>query len=268
MAKRKSARPAQRHAQPAGVWLYGGHAVLAALNNPARTCRRLLLAAESRPRWAESVDHARHTRPPAAPALPAVDVVERREIARLLPEGAVHQDIAVLAAPLAQPALADVVDTLSPGSPAAVVLLDQVTDPQNAGAVLRSAAAFGAAAVVTTQRNAPAESGALAKAASGGLEHVAMPREVNLARAISDLQDAGFRALGLAGEAHATLPAETGEQRTALVLGAEGAGLRRLTRERVDRLVRIPAAGPLPALNVANAASVALYETIGRRGEG
>jgi len=266
MSKRKPAgAKARRTSREDGIWLYGGHAVLTALANPARVGRRLVLAAESGRRWREAVEQARARRPRTAPAVPTTEIVERRELARLLPESAVHQDIALLAAPLAQPALADVLDGLPAETPAAAVLLDQVTDPQNVGAVLRSAAAFGAAAVVTTQRNAPPESGALAKAASGALEHVAMPREVNLARAIGELQGADFSVLGLADEAAAELPAEADQPRTALVLGAEGTGLRRLTRERTDRLVRIPAGGPLPALNVANAAAVALYEILGRR---
>ncbi|SDG03782.1 23S rRNA (guanosine2251-2'-O)-methyltransferase [Limimonas halophila] len=266
MAKRKSAPTKQRRGAPDRVWLYGGHAVLAALANPARTCERLVLAAESRTRWADAVAHAGNARPAGALSLPDPEFPERRELARLLPEGAVHQDIAARVAPLTQPALADVVDGLPAETRAAVVLLDHVTDPQNVGAVLRSAAAFGAAAVVTTQRNAPPETGALAKAASGALEHVAMPREVNLARSITELQDAGFHLLGLAGDAAADLPAEAGETRTGLVMGAEGTGLRRLTRERVDQLVRIPAHGPLPDLNVSNAAAIALYEVIGRPG--
>ncbi len=139
-----------------------------------------------------------------------------------------------------------------------------MTDPQNVGAVLRAAAAFGAAAVVTTKANAPAESGALAKAASGALEHVPYLQIPNLARALAELQDAGFFCLGLAGEAEATLAIAAGAERLAVVLGAEGAGLRRLTRERCDALVRLPTRGPIADLNVAAAAAVALYELLGR----
>ncbi|RDD61618.1 23S rRNA (guanosine(2251)-2'-O)-methyltransferase RlmB [Ferruginivarius sediminum] len=243
------------------AWLWGGHAVLAALANRARRCRRLLLAAESAETWqsrAAPLLNARQDLPQGA------EIVSRQELAGVLPPHAVHQGIALLAEPLRQPTLGDVIDALPTGQPAAMVILDQVSDPQNVGAVLRSAAAFGAAAVIATKHNAPTETGALAKAASGALEHVPFPHVPNLARAIEELQAAGFRVLGLAGEATALLADESGETRTAIVLGAEGRGLRRLTRERCDALVRLPTDGAIADLNVSNAAAVALYELLGR----
>jgi len=242
-------------------WLWGAHAVEAALANPRRRCHRLLLADESAAGWQERL----------APLLAARDDLphgperlSRTEMARFLGAQAVHQGIAVLAAPLRQPDLEALVARGLERERAAVVVLDQVSDPQNAGAVLRSAAAFGAVGVVTTKRNAPGESGALAKAASGTLESTPFVHVANLARALDRLAAAGFRVLGLAGDGEAPLQAEADAPRIALVLGAEGTGLRRLTRERCDRLVHLPTRGAIADLNVSNAAAVALYEVLGR----
>ncbi len=244
------------------VWLWGGHAVLAALANPNRRCRRVLVAEESQDHWHSKLAPllaAREDLPPEPEVRP------RKAFDRLLPESVVHQGLALLAEPLDQPDL-DVLLTLLPEDrPVAIVLLDQISDPQNAGAVLRSAAAFGASAVVTTRRNAPAETGSLAKAASGALEHVPFLHLPNLARAMERMQEAGLRVLGLAEEGSELLQEAAESQRVAIVLGAEGSGLRRLTRERCDALVRLPTQGEIAALNVSNAAAVALYEVLGRR---
>lgn len=254
--------PGTGGAQP--LWLYGVHAVLAALANPNRRPERLLLTPESAQTWGARL---REVRDPRHADL-AIQTVSRREIDDLLPEGAVHQGLALRSAPLAQPALEEVLEAPeSPTAPAArrvVVLLDQVTDPHNVGAVLRSAAAFGALAVVALDKGAPEESGTLAKSASGALEAVPYISVVNLARSLDLLKEAGFWCLGLAGEAERSLAASDPGAAVALVLGAEGSGLRRLTRERCDLLVKLPTRPPIDSLNVSNAAAVALYELLGR----
>ena len=234
-------------------WLHGLHAVAAALLNPRRRLRRLLLTAD-----AEETLTARL--PPGtygARKLSVERVEDRVRFHSFLPEDAVHQGAAMLVEPLPGVALEDVLAA----STGPVLLLDQVTDPRNVGAILRSAAAFGAAAVVVQDRHAPPETGALARAASGALETVPMVREVNLARAIRSLQDKGVWVMGLAGEAKRTLAeAKPTDRRVGLVLGAEAGGLRRLQRETVDEMVRLPIGEAMESLNVAAAAAVALYE--------
>ncbi len=232
-------------------WLYGSHAVRSALTNPRRRFRRLLIAAGDPDGGALG----------AAAGLPvAPESVERPEISRLLPDGAVHQGVAALVHPLPPVHVKDVCDQAAALERATVVVLDQVTDPHNVGAILRSAAAFGALAVVLTDRNAPPETGALAKSASGALEHVSVVRVANLVRALDQFKEAGFWCAGLAAEGGQTLAEARLSGRVALVLGSEGEGLRRLTRERCDLLVRLPTRGPIGHLNVSNAAAIGLYE--------
>lgn len=272
MAKRKTGRaggkppaagPRKGRAPKGGqaIWLWGGHAVLAALANPNRRCERLVLAHDQDATWHERVQPLIAKR---ADVGTGIEVMGRADLERLVGRAAVHQGIALLATPAPQPELADLLAGLDHGDSACVVLLDQVSDPQNVGAILRSAAAFGATALITTARNAPHETGALAKAASGGLEAVPFIHVTNLARSMDDLVAAGFRCLGLSGAGETMLALEAGSARTALVLGAEGTGLRRLTAERCDRLVRLPTVSALTDLNVAHAAAVALYEVAGR----
>ena len=158
--------------------------------------------------------------------------------------------------------LGELLEDLPAEAPAHLLLLDQVTDPQNVGAILRSAAALGASAVILTERNAAPESGALAKAASGALDVLPLVRVVNLSRAIEALKQAGILVPGAGGRGRNDLGQSKPPPRTALVLGSEGSGLRRLTREHCDQLVRLPTRGPIDQLNVANAAAVALYELV------
>jgi 23S rRNA (guanosine2251-2'-O)-methyltransferase len=229
------------------VWLYGVHAVGAALVNPARRLRRLLLTEE-----AEAALVARVKPPWSLPH----ERTERARLDQLLGRDVVHQGIALLADLLAPAGLAQTLQRPGP-----IVVLDQVSDPRNVGAILRSAAAFGAAGVVTQDRNAPEETGALAKAASGALETVPLLRAVNIARTLIALKAAEFWVVGLDAAAPAPLsgPGLAG-RRVALVLGAEGDGMRRLTRETCDELVGLATPGAMESLNVSAAAAIALYE--------
>jgi 23S rRNA (guanosine2251-2'-O)-methyltransferase len=204
----------------------------------------------------------------AAARLPfgAPEVLDRRALELLLPQGAVHQGMALAAEPLPARDIDDVLDGISTASgPQIIVLLDQVSDPHNIGAILRSAAAFAARAVVMPEHGAPPVTGVLAKAASGALEAVPLLRVTNLARTLDRLKEAGFWCLGLEQGADKTLAEIDAGNRVALVLGAEGGGLRRLTRERCDLLARLPTRGEPASLNVSNAAAIALYE-LSRRG--
>jgi len=235
-------RPQGREGQP--YWMYGRHPVELALANPERACRRLVVAEGTAP-------------PPPRPDCP-VETVPRGELQKLLPAEAVHQGLALLVEPLAE---RDLLAVCRPGDgpPPRVVVLDQITDPRNVGAILRSAAAFAAAAVVTVRHHAPPEGGVLAKAASGALELVPMLRVGNLARALDELADLGYWRFGLDAAGPGPLAAADLSGPVALVLGAEGEGLRRLTAERCDHLVHLPTAPAIGSLNVAAAAAVALY---------
>jgi 23S rRNA (guanosine2251-2'-O)-methyltransferase len=187
----------------------------------------------------------------------AVTLADVADLGRLVPGDAPHQGVVVEVEPLEEAWL----DDLLTGAPerAVLLVLDQVTDPHNVGAILRSAAAFGAIGIVTQDRHSPPESGALAKAASGALETVPWARTVNLARALDDIAEAGFWRIGLAGDAPMDLKDALGPKRVALVLGAEGPGLRPNTREHCDALARLPISSGVESLNVSNAAAVALY---------
>lgn len=238
--------------------LFGLHPVRAALANPSRRLLRLWLT-----------ENAARSLAPAFDALgtrkPAIETDARAELDRLVPAGAVHQGVVLETEPLPARPLGDLIPA-DPQAPALLVALDQVTDPQNVGAILRSAAAFGAAGLIVTTRHAPPESGALAKAAAGALDVVPIARVANLSQALRDLKDAGFWAVGLDGDGPDQLGAAA-MARTVLVLGAEGSGLRRLTAETCDAVARIPIARPtlpggtpaIESLNVSNAAAIALF---------
>ncbi|MDB5411033.1 MAG: rRNA methylase [Rhodospirillales bacterium] len=244
------------------LWVYGNHATAAAIANPRRRIRRLVALADAAAALNATLAQAQAR----LPIGPLPEIVSREILEALLPPGAVHQGVALAAAPLPAGDIEDVIAALAePGTePGAatqiVVLLDQVTDPHNIGAVLRSAAAFGAVALVLPEHGAPEPTGTLAKAASGALELVPLVRVVNLARTLDRLKEAGFWCIGLDEAAPQTLAESRLTGRVALVLGAEGEGMRRLTRERCDILVRLPTRGALASLNVSNAAAIALYE--------
>ena len=230
--------------------LYGVHPVAAALANPARACSRLTATSAAlaglRARLAGALDRDGLV----------IDEASRDEVARLLDDGAVHQGLVLDVAPLPRPSFGEI--CVSARAPR-LLLLDRVNDPQNLGAVIRVAAAFEAAAVIVPDRHAPEVGGALAKAASGMLERVPLLRVANIARAIEQLQRRGYWCIGLDGGAEATIASATPDGAIALVLGAEGAGLRRLTRQRCDVILRLPISDAVESLNLATAAAVALY---------
>ncbi|MBL8710173.1 MAG: 23S rRNA (guanosine(2251)-2'-O)-methyltransferase RlmB [Rhodospirillaceae bacterium] len=247
------------HGQGAGggnYWVYGHHAVAAALGNPQRRIQRILAVDDA------AAAIGRGEMRGAGPTLPPIEAADRDTLDRLLGRDAVHQGIAARVAPLPETDIYEICDLAQSRERASVVVLDQVTDPHNVGAILRSAAAFGALAIILTERHAAPESGVLAKAASGALEHVPIARVTNLVRAMGALKEAGFWCLGLAAEGRQTLAEVKSGGRIALCLGAEGAGLRRLTREHCDLLVRLPTSGPIDHLNVSNAAAISLYEMV------
>lgn len=223
---------------------WGRHAVAAALDNPDR---KVLKA------WAtqEAADFMNF------PKEVAVVRAEAPDLGRMVPHDAPHQGVVIEVEPLEDMWLGDLLAEAP--DKATLLVLDQVTDPHNVGAILRSAAAFGAIGIVTQDRHAPPESGALAKAASGALERVPWVRVVNLARALEEIAEAGFWRIGLAGEASAELKDALGPKRVALVLGAEGPGMRPNTREHCDAVARLPISDAVESLNVSNAAAVALY---------
>ena len=277
MAKRKRvSNPAPRWSPRAGpdvsgagsgrrraYWLYGVHAALAALANPRRRVRRIILTEEVARRHGEAIAAALARRDDA----PEIEKPNRKAISALLPEAAAHQGIAVLGEPLAPISLGAVCEAAgSRANHTVVVVLDQVSDPRNVGAVMRSAAAFGASALIVQDRHGPEETGALAKAAAGALEHLPMVRVPNLARALDALKNAGFFCIGLASRAERSLAETALTGRIAIVLGSEGAGLRRLTAVRCDALARVPTVGLIEQLNVSNAAAIALYEVARQRG--
>ena len=247
MTRRNRGRDPGTRSDSGGIWLWGTHAVRAALANPERKHRKLLISAAGDP----------EIRALAAKAKVPVEAADPAAVARNLPREAVHQGAALLTGALEE---MDIHDALE-GSPAPrrVVLLDQVTDPHNLGAILRSAAAFGVCAVIVQERNSPPASGVLAKAASGALEMVPIVRVVNIARTLEEFGELGFLRLALADEAAEPIEDVDLGRDLVFVLGAEGEGLRRLTREKCDKAVRLPTSPKMPSLNVSNAAAVALY---------
>jgi 23S rRNA (guanosine2251-2'-O)-methyltransferase len=242
------------------LMLYGIHAVTAAWLNPDRPCRHLYGTAQALAGFAPIIADA------AARGLkrPPPITVEREAIEKLLPLGAVHQGLALDTEPLPEVDLEDALIAAGNG-PATFVLLDQVTDPHNVGAILRSAAALGAKGVIVQTRHAPEVTGVLAKAASGAVEIVPLLRETNLSRAIERLRDEGFFVVGLAERGETTIADTVFGERVVLALGAEGEGLRRLVAENCSQLVSLPTQPPIGSLNVSNAAAIGLYEIARRR---
>lgn len=239
---------ARRKSAAQTVWLFGIHAVRDALMNPAREKLRLVVTRNALDRLGEAVAHG-----------PEPELSDPRKFAAPIDPQSVHQGAALEVKPLDWGKLRD---ACYPSPGARVVLLDRVTDPHNVGAILRSAEVFGAKAVIAVERHSAPETGALAKTASGALERQPYLRVKNLSQAMEELREMGFTLFGLAGEAEDTIEAsmaDMGDRPVALVLGAEGPGLREKTRLTCDKLVKIPFSGEFGSLNVSNAAAVALY---------
>lgn len=229
---------------------YGRHAVIAALANPDRVVRKI---------WGTREALAALELPPVLPIVYA-DVAD---LGRMVPSDAPHQGIVAEVEALDDVWLGDALEE-GQDDKRPILVLDQVTDPHNVGAIFRSAAAFDALCIVTQDRHAPPESGVLARAASGALEVVPWVRVVNLARALDEIADAGYWRIGLAGEADMVLGDAIGESRVALVLGAEGDGLRHNSMAHCDILAKLPISPRMESLNVSNAAAIALYAAASR----
>jgi 23S rRNA (guanosine2251-2'-O)-methyltransferase len=237
-ARRESLRPGDDAAV-----LYGWHTVKAALENPARRMRKLLVTENAARRLVEE----------KIATAPAPEIVRPDAIAARLPPDAVHQGIYAEADPLPAPPIENLAGS------GVVLVLDQITDPHNVGAIFRSAAAFAATAIVTTARHSPEASGVLAKSASGALEHVPLITVQNLARGLAQLKECGFLVVGLDSNGEDELAALPLREPLALVLGAEGKGLRQLTKDTCDHVARLDLPGAIQSLNVSNAAALALY---------
>jgi 23S rRNA (guanosine2251-2'-O)-methyltransferase len=244
-ARRESLQPPEDVAV-----LFGWHTVTAALHNPARRLRKLLVTENAARRLAEE----------KVPASPPPEIVRPDAIAARLPPDAVHQGIYAETAPLPSPPIEEL------ATDGVVLVLDQITDPHNVGAIFRSAAAFAATAIVTTARHSPEATGVLAKSASGALEHVPLVTVQNLARALGALKARGFLVIGLDSSGEDDFAGLALRRPLALVLGAEGKGLRQLTKETCDHVARLNLPGAIQSLNVSNAAAVALYIARSRTG--
>ncbi len=261
-AKTPARAPRSRTSVNPDGWIWGLHPIEAALQNPNRPGPLRLVASEDRlhsvEKWLRGRDDVRAER------------MESADIGRMLPPGAVHQGLALRGPALEDTPILDLADAAlrnaPPGCRPLLLMLDQVTDPQNVGSAFRSAAAFGAGGLILQDRHAPELQGALAKAAAGAIDKVPFSRVTNLSRALETLADSGWRAVGLAGEAHLSLAEALSADQSplVLVLGSEGDGMRRLVAEHCDTLARIPMPGGFESLNVSNACAIALYEALGR----
>jgi 23S rRNA (guanosine2251-2'-O)-methyltransferase len=247
---RKGHRPTKPHDGRPRFW--GRHAVYAALDNPERTVRKL---------WGTREEIGKIVIPKDL----TVVFADVADLGRMVPNDAPHQGLVAEVDPLEEIWLGDLLaqgaDDMRP-----LVVLDQVTDPHNVGAVLRSAAAFNALGIVTQDRHAPPESGTVARAASGALEMVPWVRVVNLSRALDEIAEAGYWRIGLTGEADMTLGDALGTAKVALVLGAEGEGMRQNTEAHCDALAKLPINPQIESLNVSNAAAIALYAAVTQNG--
>ncbi len=227
--------------------IYGGHAVIAALQNPARKILKISASENAAHRFSDVLK----------PFSDRLKIVKAADLDRMVGSEAVHQGLVLQARPLPEPGLEQILASDQKGL--LLVILDQITDPHNVGAILRSCAAFGVDAIILPARNSVEFSGVLAKAASGAIEHVPVVRITNLSRTLKTLKQANVSVVGFDSELSDDFESLSDLKRIALVFGAEGKGMRRLTRENCDHLVRLNISGPIKSLNVSNACAVALY---------
>lgn len=227
--------------------LYGRHPVLSALQNPKRKCLKILCTPEN----AEEIRRVSKISP---------QIVERKEIDKLLPQDAVHQGFALFCSELPTIALEDIIARAETLENCHILILDQVTDPQNIGAIIRSAVAFNTLALIIQDKNSPNETGSMAKASAGMIEHLPIVRVTNLSRAINQLKDAGFWTIGMDGYAQTTIDKLKKGGKNAIIMGSEGKGMRRLVEESCDITVKLPMNEKVESLNVSTAAAIVLYE--------
>ncbi len=228
--------------------LYGKHAVFSALNNPKRNIKHVLCTKENFQEIQKKHPHVK------------AKIVDKKEIEKLVGKDSVHQGFALLCDSLETYCIEDICNMAENVHKCHVLILDQVTDPQNIGAIIRSAVAFGTLALVVQDKNCPPENGSMAKASVGLIEHLPIARVTNLSRAIEKLKNAGFWVVGLDGYATDTLSTFEKPQKTAIILGSEGKGMRRLIEENCDYKIKIPMNNKAESLNVSNAAAIVLYE--------
>ncbi|MDR1693929.1 MAG: 23S rRNA (guanosine(2251)-2'-O)-methyltransferase RlmB [Lactobacillaceae bacterium] len=231
-----------------GLIIYGRHAVMAALLNPKRQINKLLVTKEN---FNEVKDKAPQN---------FINIVDRKEIEKLLPQDAVHQGFAAYAKELESIAVEDIIKLAEGRERCHILVLDQVTDPQNIGAIIRSCAAFGTLALIVQDKNSPSETGAMAKASVGAIETLPICRATNLSRTIQQLQEAGFWAIGMDGSADTTIDKISKAGKNIIVMGSEGKGMRRLVEENCDIIVKLQISNKVESLNVSTAAAIALYE--------
>lgn len=228
--------------------IYGRHAVLSALKNPKRRIQKLLITAENRAEIEKN-----------APNIPYI-ITDKKEFSRILGDDSVHQGFALFCSRLETYDIKDLISLSQDKEQCHILILDQVTDPQNIGAIIRSCAAFETLGLIMQDKNSPLESGAMDKAAAGTIEFVPISRVTNLNRAIEQLKEAGFWVLGMDGYAKTTIDKINKSGKTAIVMGSEGKGMRRLVEENCDSSVKLPIAPNVESLNVSTAAAIALYE--------
>ena len=249
----KNHRPQKPQTSGAELILYGRHAVFSALANPKRRINRVLTCRENfaeLKNWCET-HHIDDTK---------IKVVERSEFAKILPADAVHQGFALYCAPLPNFSLEEICEMAATKDSCTVLVLDQVTDPQNIGAIIRSCAAFGALALILQDKNSPCETAAMAKASAGTIDILPVCRVTNLSRALEQLKQNGFWTIGMDGYAKDTIDKVNKSGKNAVIMGSEGKGMRRLIEENCDITVKLPIDPRVESLNVSTAAAIALYE--------